>query len=554
MAPPLCPSSHRGERTPLGGEPPAQHHPAAPRAGGGDETWVLSSPLSLPTRPPSGFPATTRKAPKQGQCANNGRQPRTGGHRDYAYGTDPQPRAPGQANRKHSRSATRRPRNSSRATGRGAWHSGRAGPLSPPRGGPQPHHHHPARVSEESSIASSDPKPPLPAMTPQGRAGGERGRAGFRTPAFHAPPSGGAERRGARRQREKSGPIRHECPSLAWRSLGPAQESAHPPHRSQRREERGEKRQELRGGGAWQGHSRRARFQPHQCHTPPHRQRPTTTQSSECLTRKKRHGATHEGRLGPPSVPTTGSAQGAREDPQRHHPRHPRVLETGGGTELGEATLGRARAGARAPGRTAHGRERQGSKHRGTVSKNPEPQNSPSGRHRPLFFFFLLCLLSSGNYRKTACQHTPADTKRPSLAKGSVTHGSRDSPPQHTHPPKQGTGEAALQTTPRLQATEHPEPTGRPGGGDPQANAPSTPTPSHPLAPAVPRGPLKHEGLRETDHRQGRAGPCGHRGPLGPGGRAPLPRRTLVPVLEPNRQSLTERSRPAPPNTGTHSG
>ena len=36
---------------------------------------------------------------------------------------------------------------------------------------------------------------------------GERGRAGFRTPAFHTPPTGGEERRGARGQSEKSGPV-----------------------------------------------------------------------------------------------------------------------------------------------------------------------------------------------------------------------------------------------------------------------------------------------------------------------------------------------------------
>lgn len=95
----------------------------------------------------------------------------------------------------------------------------------------------------ESRNARTRPRPggecPLRQETPGPRrrreagGGGERGRAGFRTPAFHTPPSGGWERRGARRQSEKSGPIRQECPSLVWRGLGPARESATSPHRSE---------------------------------------------------------------------------------------------------------------------------------------------------------------------------------------------------------------------------------------------------------------------------------------------------------------------------------
>lgn len=65
-------------------------------------------------------------------------------------------------------------------------------------------------------------------------AGGGEARSG-RVPhpsPPHAPPTGGRERRGARGQSEKSGPIRQECPSLVWRGLGPARESATSPHRS----------------------------------------------------------------------------------------------------------------------------------------------------------------------------------------------------------------------------------------------------------------------------------------------------------------------------------
>lgn len=85
------------------------------------------------------------------------------------------------------------------------------------------------------SAASGDP---WPRQRREAGGGGERGRAGFRTPAFRTTPSGGWERRGARRQSEKTGPIRHECPSLVWRGLGPARESATSPHRSKHNGER----------------------------------------------------------------------------------------------------------------------------------------------------------------------------------------------------------------------------------------------------------------------------------------------------------------------------
>lgn len=70
-------------------------------------------------------------------------------------------------------------------------------------------------------------KHPLRQRTP-----GARSRPGSAPPPFPAPRTGGEGRRGARGQDEKSWPIRHECPSLAWRGFGPAQESAKSPHRS----------------------------------------------------------------------------------------------------------------------------------------------------------------------------------------------------------------------------------------------------------------------------------------------------------------------------------
>ena len=61
-----------------------------------------------------------------------------------------------------------------------------------------------------------------------------RGRAGFRTPfPFHTPPSGGGNRgEGPAGRARRAVPSAKECPSLVWRGLGPARESATSPHRS----------------------------------------------------------------------------------------------------------------------------------------------------------------------------------------------------------------------------------------------------------------------------------------------------------------------------------
>lgn len=183
---------------------------------------------------PGRFPGTARKTPKARFST-----PTTAGgseqrHRDT--GTAPTlslvhldrqaGNAPGAPQEAEARS---------RAVGRGAQRSGGASPSPHRGGGLHPRRRRPPKgqARRVPSRQATTTHPPPGRQHHKGEREGKRGRAGFRTPAFHAPPRGGVERRGARRQNEKSGPIRHECPSLAWRGLGPAQESAHSPHRSQ---------------------------------------------------------------------------------------------------------------------------------------------------------------------------------------------------------------------------------------------------------------------------------------------------------------------------------
>lgn len=124
--------------------------------------------------------------------------------------------------------------------------------------------------------------------------------AGFRTPAFHTAPRGAEERRGARRQDEKIGPIRHECPSLAWCGFGPAQESAKSPHRSVSGRNAGS------GGKPSEGRFHQgARFG--LAGPVPHGGR-QTTQNGERLTRGTEPWKRASSQK-PPSVPAAGSAR-----------------------------------------------------------------------------------------------------------------------------------------------------------------------------------------------------------------------------------------------------
>lgn len=119
-----------------------------------------------------------------------------------------------------------RSRSTTEDQGRGALtrHGGAAAALPKAEGGPHARGLATDRGWQARSIRC--------VSRPQGGA-----RAGFRTPAFHTPPRDREERREARGQDEKSGPVRHERPSLAWRGFGPAQESAKSPHRSVSRRE-----------------------------------------------------------------------------------------------------------------------------------------------------------------------------------------------------------------------------------------------------------------------------------------------------------------------------
>ena len=99
----------------------------------------------------------------------------------------------------------------------------RAAPEAhPPRGG--------RGARRRVSAASTRPRAP---PSPRDAEAGPRGRAGFRPPPLPRTTTEAAGRReGPASGSEKSGLIRHECPSLVRRGLGPARESARSPHRS----------------------------------------------------------------------------------------------------------------------------------------------------------------------------------------------------------------------------------------------------------------------------------------------------------------------------------
>lgn len=298
---------------------------------------------------------------------------------------------------------------------RGGTRGASGATTSPTAGEAQPTpHHHPnegGRQARDVSLTSRDQRQPLP-HTPPGR--GERGSRSGRIPHPCVPHTtrGGAEKRGARGQNEKSGPIRHECPSLAWRSLGPAQESTQPPHRSINGARGAGTRLAREGGrGRQRGqHNRGARFLPRRSlsHTPKKSAEPETTRGGTPDT--QRHGATRKrngssrGALGACDGEHTGV-----EDPRRLTHR-PRVLETGGGTTV-EGSPGNSDVQEPAHGPKADDSSARESTESHSPSRGPSP--SPSGDSR----------------RATACQHIPADTKLPPRAKRCAAHRSGHTPP-----------------------------------------------------------------------------------------------------------------------------
>lgn len=212
-------------------------HPIPPRAGSGVSE---RSPLPLSDSNPHGsgaFFPTLSESPRMGDSHRGSRAgPPNGEALRRGNGRDPQSRAPGQTTRSAPGAPQKAEPQRTRPMGGTRGTSGTA--ASPAAGEAQPTpHHHPREGGGQArgvSPTSRRPQPPLPPHA----AGARREREGLEVGPDSAPlpsthhPMGGVEERGAHGQNEKSGPIHHECPSLAWRSLGPAQESTHPPHRS----------------------------------------------------------------------------------------------------------------------------------------------------------------------------------------------------------------------------------------------------------------------------------------------------------------------------------
>lgn len=127
----------------------------------------------------------------------------------------------------------------------------RVGEPAPPQRRGEPH----ARLGREGRAESvrcvRRPRGPASAA----KRGGDTRSGRIPHPCLpHTTAGVSAGRRGARGQSEKSDPIRHECPSLVWRGLGPARESATSPHRSGKKNGRGRRTVPLSSRGeGWCG-------------------------------------------------------------------------------------------------------------------------------------------------------------------------------------------------------------------------------------------------------------------------------------------------------------
>ena len=176
---------------------------------------------------------------------------------------------------------------------------------------------HPTRSQERQarvSAASEDPTP-----TGENRGKVESGRSPHpQHPPPHPPRQRVAEEeeRGTRGQSERSGPIRHECPSIVRRGLDPAQENATSPHRSARNMPK----EAPRGGNAQRGH------RPEGpafglASTPRTQGKSSRATQGECLTRgtepcrMERGGGVNHGCS---RVPTAWSARGKGPTPPAH--------------------------------------------------------------------------------------------------------------------------------------------------------------------------------------------------------------------------------------------
>lgn len=115
-------------------------------------------------------------------------------------------------------------------------HAARRRNGPPRRGEGRPGRQQPRGRGGECPLRHKDLGTPPPPRG--GKPGSEVGPGSAPLSFPHTTPGRARKGRGARGRSEKSGPIRQECPSLARRGLGPAQESATSPHRSSQARER----------------------------------------------------------------------------------------------------------------------------------------------------------------------------------------------------------------------------------------------------------------------------------------------------------------------------
>lgn len=283
---------------------------------------------------------------------------------------------------------------------------------SPTREGP-----HTRPIGHPERAASG--KHPLRQRTP-----GARSRPDSAPPPLPAPRTGGEARRGTRRQDEKSRPIRHECPSLAWRGFGPAQESAKSPHRSA--EWAGEARGA--GGDPARTASKRSLLRPHRPHTPGR-----AADDTERGTPDTRHGAMEASVVTPPSVPAARSARAVKDHPPPPPP--PSGAAKTGRPEVAPPR-GRSRC-AKEPSHAGPGKQLK----RERVRATPSAQ-SPARTQRPKL------PPSGGTRQRTTCQHLPDGRKRPTRANPIATGATGNSSLTTAAFPEQSHGQRTAKSSP----------------------------------------------------------------------------------------------------------
>lgn len=254
-------------------------------------------------------------------------------------------------------------------------------------------------------------------------------RAGFRTPAFHTPPRDREERREARGQDEKSGPVRHERPSLAWRGFGPAQESAKSPHRSVDRREG-----DPGSGGTRRGpSSTRSLLRPRRPHAPGR-----AADDTDGRTPDTRHGAMETSVVtNRPRCPRQGAHGGKGPPPHPPPPSGARDRRWHRGRDTPDA-----QEPARRPRRTAQ--EGRGLGHP-VVLGSPEP---PHASRSPNPF--------GDTRQRTTCQHPPDGTKRPPWDETIMTRGHGDLSSHHSDLPEESHGHLSPDLTPVAERTRAP--------------------------------------------------------------------------------------------------